>query len=76
MSDLLALIDSLARVNLAAKRAGCRVCGVHGAPAGLLELVAFCGLSDVLVVETGGEPVQREERLGVEEERALDDPPA
>ena len=75
MADLLGVIDSLARVQLAAKRAGCTICGVHGAPAGLFDLVAFCGLDDVLVVEPGGKPVERKERLGVEEERALDDPP-
>jgi hypothetical protein len=73
MSDLLGLIDSLARVQLAAKRAGCVVCGVHGAPAGLGELVELVGLTDVLVVEPGGKAVEREERVGVEEERALDD---
>ena len=73
MSDLLGLIDVLARLHLAAKRAGCTVTAVHGAPAGLGELVAFCGLDGVLVVEPGGKPVEREERLRVEEERALDD---
>jgi hypothetical protein len=76
MTDLLGLVDSLARVQLAAKRTGCTIRGVYGAPAGLRDLVAFCGLADVLVVEPGGEAVEREERLGVEEERALDDPPA
>jgi hypothetical protein len=76
MTDLLGVIDSLARVQLAAKRAGCSICGVHGAPAGLRELVAFCGLADVLVVEPSGKPIEREQRLGVEEERALDDPSA
>jgi hypothetical protein len=75
MTDLLGALDSLARVQLAAKRAGCTICGVHGAPAGLRDLIVFCGLADVLVVEPGGKPVEREERLGVEEERALDDPP-
>jgi hypothetical protein len=76
MTDLLGVMDSLARVQLAAKRAGGTICGVHGAPKGLRELVAFCGLGDVLVVEPSGKPIQREKRLGVEEERALDDPPA
>jgi hypothetical protein len=75
MTDLLGVMDSLARVQLAAKRAGCTIRGVHGAPAGLRELVAFCGLADVLVVEPCGKPIEREERLGVEEEGALDDPP-
>jgi hypothetical protein len=76
MSDLLGLIDALARAHVAARRAGCVVLGVYGAPAGLQELVALIGLDGVLSVETGGQPVEREERVGVEEERALDDPSA
>jgi phage tail protein X len=75
MGDLLALIDTLARVHLVAKRAGCAVTAVYDAPPGLAELVAFVGLDSVLRVEPRRQPVQREERLGVEEERALDDPP-
>ena len=76
MTDLLGVLDSLARVQLAAKRAGCTIRGVHGAPPGLRDFVAFCGLADALVVEPGRKPVEREECLRVEEERALDDPPA
>jgi hypothetical protein len=75
MRDLLGELDMLARVHLAAKRAGFVVVGVY-ASAELCELVAFAGLEGVLRVEVGREPVQREERLGVEEERALDDPAA
>jgi hypothetical protein len=75
MSDLLGVLDSLARVQLAAKRAGCTF-RIHRTPPGLRDFVAFCGLADVLIVEPGGKPVEREERLRVEEERALDDPPA
>jgi hypothetical protein len=74
MSDLLGLIDSLCRLHLAGRRrAGCGITIVRGAPAGLSELVCFCGLDGVLVVEPGGQPVEREERGGVKEERALDD---
>jgi hypothetical protein len=76
MSDLLGLIDVLARAHVAARRAGCVVLGVYGAPAGLAELVAFAGLDGVLRVEMGRQPVQREEGVGVEEEGALDDPAA
>ena len=76
MSDLLGLIDTLARVQLAARRAGCVVTGVYGGPSGLRDLVAFIGLDGVLRVEVGRQPVEREERVRVEEERALDDPPA
>ena len=75
MSDLLGVLDSLARVQLAAKRAGCTL-RIHRTPPGLRDFAAFCGLADVLVVEPGRKPVEREERLRVEEERALDDPPA
>jgi ABC-type transporter Mla MlaB component len=40
-------VDALARLQLAARRAGCQV-RLRGASAELLELVAFMGLSDVL----------------------------
>jgi hypothetical protein len=40
-----------------------------------VELVAFVGLLDVLRVEPRRQTEQGEERLGVEEERELDDPP-
>jgi hypothetical protein len=76
MSDLLGLIDAIARAQLAVKRAGSVVLGVHGGPPGLHELSVFLGLDGVLRVEPGGEPVEREDRVGVEEERAFDDPVA
>ena len=76
MPDLLGLVDTLARLQLAAKRTGRAVSGIYGAPAGLHELVSFLGLDGVLGVDAGGQPVEREQRIGVEEERALDDPPA
>jgi hypothetical protein len=40
----------------------------------LHELLSFCGLSEVLRLEPGGEAEEREQGLGVEEERELDDP--
>jgi ABC-type transporter Mla MlaB component len=40
-------VDALARLQLAARRHGCRVC-LRGASPELLELVEFVGLSDVL----------------------------
>jgi hypothetical protein len=55
MSDLLGLIDALARTHVAAKRAGCVVLGIYGAPAGLSELAAFVGLDGVLRIEPGQE---------------------
>jgi ABC-type transporter Mla MlaB component len=42
-----ATVDALARLQLAARRHGCRV-RLRNASAELLELVAFMGLSDVL----------------------------
>ena len=66
-------IDALARLQLAARRLGMEVQLRH-ASRELQELVAFAGLRDVLRVEAGGQPEQREERAGVEEERELDNP--
>ena len=40
-------VDALARLQLAARRRGCRVRLRHASPA-LLDLVAFMGLTDVL----------------------------
>jgi ABC-type transporter Mla MlaB component len=67
-------IDGLARLQLAAKRQGTeiRLCAV---PSELRELLALCGLGDVLCVEVAGQAEQREERVGVEEERQLGDLP-
>jgi hypothetical protein len=66
-------IDALARLQLAAKRIGLEVRLRH-ASSELLGLLGFVGLSDVLRVEPGGQAEEREERLGGEEERELDDP--
>jgi hypothetical protein len=70
----LEIVDALARLQLAARRAGYRV-DVTAAPADLLELIELAGLTETLGVEPGRQPEQREERLGVEEERELDHPP-
>jgi ABC-type transporter Mla MlaB component len=73
-------IDALARIALRARRLGCAV-NLRDAPPELLRLVAFAGLSDVLPcdpssgVEVTGQPEQREEPLGVQEERDPADPP-
>jgi hypothetical protein len=68
-------IDALARLQLAARRLGLQIRLRH-ASAELQELLAFVGLRDALRIEVEGQTEQREERLGVEEERELDDPPA
>jgi anti-anti-sigma regulatory factor len=69
----LATVDALARLVLDARRAGfdLRLSGVAG---GLAELFALAGLERLLVGgEAGRQPEQREQPLGVEEERQLDD---
>ncbi len=68
-------VDALARLQLAARRAGRRL-QLHDASDDLRKLIAFLGLDCVLSVEPEREAEEREQRLGVEEERQLGDPPA
>ena len=72
--DLVAL-DTLARLRLATLRLG-RPLELRNVSVELLELVAFAGLAGPLGVEVGRQPEEREQRLGVEEERELGDPSA
>ena len=67
-------VDALARLQLAARRAGRRL-QLRDASDDLRKLIAFAGLDDVLWVEPRREAEEREERLGVEEEGQLGDPP-
>ena len=67
-------VDALARLQLRARRLGFAVV-LRGSSRELRELLAFVGLDEVLRVEPGGQPEEREELLGVEEERELPDPP-
>jgi hypothetical protein len=68
-----ASVDTLARLQLAARRLGLELRLRH-VSSDLQELLAFVGLRDVLRVEAGRQAEEREQRLGVEEERELDDP--
>lgn len=68
------VVDTLARLQLAARRLGLEIRLRH-ASGELQELLVLVGLRDVLRVETRGQAEQREQRLGVEEERELDDRP-
>jgi len=70
----LAAVDALARLQLRARRRGSCV-RISGASADLRALIELVGLADVLGVEPVGQAEQREQPLGVEEERELDDPP-
>jgi hypothetical protein len=70
-SDAVA-VDALARLQLIARRLGLEIRLRH-ASGELQELLAFAGLRGVLRVEAGGQAEQREQRLGAEEKRELDD---
>jgi hypothetical protein len=69
----LELVDALARLQLVAARNG-RSVVIAEPPQDLVDLIELCGLEDVLRVEVRRQAEQREERLGIEEERELDDP--
>jgi hypothetical protein len=71
----LATLDTLARARLAAKRAGLRS-WVEAAPSDVVELAELAGLARVLGLEPRRQPEEREQRLRLEEERDLADPPA
>ena len=68
-------VDALARLHLAAKRAGVGLAVRHPS-AELRELLVFTGLSGVLGVEAGRQAEEREDPLGGEEKGELDDLPA
>jgi hypothetical protein len=70
-----AAVDALARLQLALQRVGGELCVCHASPE-LQCLLAFTGLDEVLHVEPERQSEEREERLGVEEEGELADPPA
>jgi len=67
-------LDALARLQLAARRAGLEL-AICNASDELCCLIRFTGLEEVLRVESQWEAEEREERLHVEEERELGDPP-
>jgi gamma-glutamyl:cysteine ligase YbdK (ATP-grasp superfamily) len=71
----LAALDALARVQLAARRAGLELRLCNASPE-LCGLAAFAGLDAALGVEVERQPEEREQRRGVEEERELGDAPA
>jgi anti-anti-sigma regulatory factor len=70
-----AALDALARLRLAARRAGLEL-ELCNASDDLCCLIRFCGLEEVLRVEFQREPEEREQRLDVQEERELGDPAA
>jgi anti-anti-sigma regulatory factor len=69
----LGTVGLLARIRLVAGRLGLEL-RLTNASRELRELIVLAGLEQVLVVEAGGQPEEREQPLGVEEERELGDP--
>jgi hypothetical protein len=70
----LAEIDVLARLQLAARRCGVEL-RFQCFSDELRELIAFAGLEGALGLEPRRKPEEREQRLRVQEEGELDDPP-
>lgn len=75
----LGTVDALARLQLAARRRGCRV-ELRNVPPDLAQLLELCGLaevlrlSDALGVDPGRQPEHREEASGIQEEGDSGDP--
>jgi anti-anti-sigma regulatory factor len=67
-------IDLIARRHLDARRRGGRI-RLRGASVDLERLIHLAGLAEILRVEPCRQSEQREEPVGVEEERQLLDPP-
>jgi len=68
-----ATVDQIARLELAARRSGCRL-ELRNADPCLLELIGFVGLGEVLRVKSRRQAEEREQPRRVEEERELGDP--
>jgi gamma-glutamyl:cysteine ligase YbdK (ATP-grasp superfamily) len=65
-SDL-AVLDALARLVVAARTLGLEL-RLAQAPVEFLELVALAGLAEALGLQLQGEPEERKQPLGIEEE--------
>ena len=68
----LVVVDALARLQLRLRRCGSEL-RLADPPRELAELIELAGLARALGLEPRGQPEEREERLGVEEERELGD---
>jgi hypothetical protein len=69
----LSTIDQVARLQLAARRCGCKL-ELRDANPYLLGLISLAGLGGVLGVEAKRQAEQREEPRRIEEEGQLGDP--
>ena len=66
------VIDLLGRLELAARRHG-RTLRLRNASPALIALIAYLGLDSTLRLEAERETEEREDPVGIEEERQLDD---
>ena len=65
-------VDLLARLQLEARRRGIEL-RLRGVAPALRELISLAGLEEALRLEPSGQPEEREERGGVQEEGQLPD---
>jgi hypothetical protein len=75
LDSSVAAVDHIARLRLCMRRGGYRLCLANVSDE-LREMIQLAGLADCLGVEMQGQPEEREEPDGVEEEGDLADPPA
>jgi hypothetical protein len=68
-------VDALARLQLAARRLGWELRPRNPLPE-LVELIDLAGLMEVLGLEPGREPEEREQPVDIEEGVQRGDPPA
>ena len=68
-------VEALARLQLTARHSG-RALRVRHAPAELVDLLAFLGLNDIVLLEPRRQSEEREQPGGVEEETDPTDPSA
>jgi hypothetical protein len=74
VAPALGALDSICRLKLDARRAGCTL-ELRNVRPSLLELFDLAGLAELLVGEGERQAEQREDPRRVEEERDLGDPP-
>jgi hypothetical protein len=70
-----AAVDHVARLRLCMRRGGYRLC-LANVSEELRRMIELAGLAECLGVEVQGQPEQREQLGGVEEEGDVADPPA
>ena len=75
LNSSMAAVDHIARLRLCMRRGGYELCLTNVSDE-LRRVIMLAGLAGCLGVEVQGQPEQREQLRGVEEEGDLADPPA